>query len=109
MILFPLKLSWPVMFDSIMPVVVTVLTVVFLNLYLHHGETLLRREGVWLGAIWLAINLTMDFPLFTVGPMKMSYVDYVADIGLTYLVIPAVTLGMALHAASMKKGDRNEA
>lgn len=31
--------------------------------------------------------------MFMEGPMKMSLVDYVMDIGLTYLIIPAVTVG----------------
>jgi hypothetical protein len=27
----------------------------------------------------------------------MSLIDYVADIGLTYLIIPAITLGLAVQ------------
>ena len=31
--------------------------------------------------------------LFSEGPMKMPFADYIKDIGLTYLIIPMVTLG----------------
>lgn len=32
--------------------------------------------------------------MFMQGPMKMSVLDYIKDIGLTYLIIPAITIGM---------------
>ena len=109
MALFPIKRSWPVMFDSLMPVVLTVLTVVFVSLYLRRGEAYLPGEAALLGVIWLSINLLLDFPLFSSGPMRMSLVDYIADIGLTYLLIPAITLGMAVHAKNFTTGERHEA
>lgn len=109
MALFPLKRSWPVMFDSIMPVVLTGLTVAFVSSYIHRGEAYLMREGALLGGIWMVMNLLLDLPLFSSGPMRMSLVDYVADIGLTYLVIPTITLGMTLHTASVRTGEHHEA
>lgn len=36
-----------------------------------------------------------DELLFSWGPMKMSLVDYLKDIGLTYLIMPIVTYGMS--------------
>ena len=98
MVLFPLRRSWPVMFDSIMPVALTVVTVVFANLYFRRGRDCSLKEGARLGAIWLIISLLMDLPLFSYGPMRMSLRDYVADIGLTYLIIPAITLGLAVQS-----------
>ena len=97
--LFPLKRSWPVMFDSIMPVALTVVTVVLVNLYSRRSGAWLPKEGARLGAIWLSISLLLDLPLFSYGPMRMSLVDYIADIGLTYLIIPAITLGFAVQTA----------
>jgi hypothetical protein len=42
------------------------------------------------------------------GPMKMSFADYMADIGLTYLIIPAVTfgLGYSLQKKAARPPDR---
>jgi uncharacterized membrane protein YpjA len=51
------------------------------------------REGIFIGVVWLAINLLIDLPLFSAGPMAMSLSDYTKDIGLTYLIIPIVTVG----------------
>ena len=46
-----------------------------------------------LGILWSAISVTIDLIMFMQGPMKMSFADYVEDIGLTYLIIPAITIG----------------
>ena len=97
MAFFPLKRSWPVLFDSIMPVALTVVTVLFVNLYFRGGQICSMKEGARVGLVWLAINLLLDLPLFSYGPMRMSLRDYVADIGLTYLIIPAITLGVAFQ------------
>jgi hypothetical protein len=39
------------------------------------------------------ISIVIDLFMFMWGPMKMSIGDYMADIGLTYLIIPAITVG----------------
>jgi len=47
-------------------------------------------------AAWLVLNILIDAPLMLFGgPMQMSLHQYVADIGLTYAGIPAVTTGLA--------------
>jgi len=104
MLLFPLKTSWPVMFDSIMPVVLTVLTVVFLNAYVRGRESYSSIDGALLGGAWLSINLVLDLPLFSFGPMKMSILNYFADIGLTYLIIPAITIGVGAQRTRARIG-----
>ena len=105
MALFPLKRSWPVIFDSIMPVALTVVTLVFVNLYFRRGRAWSLKEAARLGAIWLTMSLVLDLPLFSFGPMRMSLVNYVADIGLTYLIIPAITLGLAAHTTMNTRGQ----
>ena len=52
------------------------------------------KEGALIGVAWFAINVAIDLPLFMLeGPMKMSFADYMLDIGLTYLIFPVVGLG----------------
>ena len=99
MALFPLKRSWPVLFDSIMPVALALCAVIFANRYFQRCAASSLREGVWLGAIWVVMNWLLDWPLFSNGPMKMSMVNYIADIGLTYLMLPIITVGIAYQAA----------
>ncbi len=43
--------------------------------------------------------------MFSRGPMAMPFVEYMEDIGLTYLIYPVVTIGMgyALEKRAMKR------
>lgn len=89
----PLRESQRPLFESIMPVVVTVCVVFFSSLYLTRVERGFQREGLTLGLAWFTINIVVDLLLFSEGPMKMTFADYMMDIGLTYLIIPSVTFG----------------
>jgi hypothetical protein len=49
--------------------------------------------------LWFAINVLIDLPLMLTDPIGMSLGEYWADVGLTYLIIPAVTVGIGLGSA----------
>ena len=51
------------------------------------------REGLALGVVWVAMCVAIDVPLL-LGPMHMSLEYYFSDVGVSYLVIPAITLGI---------------
>ncbi len=89
----PLKTSLPALFESIMPVVVVICTVVFAVVYLRKARADFLKEGIIVGIAWLVICLIFDLLLFMEGPMKMSFGDYMMDIGLVYLTIPTITVG----------------
>jgi hypothetical protein len=40
------------------------------------------------------------------GPMKMSFADYMKDIGLTYLIIPIVSIGFGYLLEFKNKRER---
>ena len=82
-----------VLFESIMPVAVVVSVVLFASLYFRNVGAAFLQEGVKLGLVWLAISIAIDLLMFSSGPMKMSFIDYIKDIGVTYMVIPAITIG----------------
>jgi hypothetical protein len=92
-IIFPLHESNRPLFESIMPVVGGGSAVVLLTLYTRKLAGDYRREGVALGLLWFAISLGVDLLLFMWGPMKMSLADYMADIGIVYLLLPIITVG----------------
>lgn len=92
-LIFPIRESQRPLFESIMPVVVTVCAVGFSILYFRKLEGGFLREGILIGVVWFVINIVLDLLLFLEGPMKMSFPDYMMDIGLVYLIIPVVTLG----------------
>ncbi len=93
--LSPLRTSQRPLFESIMPVVVTLCAVLFAILYFKKFKGGFLQEGVLVGAAWFIINIVIDLPLFLLeGPMEMSFADYMMDIGVTYLIIPVVTIGI---------------
>lgn len=92
-LIFPLRTSNRPLFESIMPVVVTLCAVVFSILYFRKLGGGFVREGILLGVMWFVISIVIDLLMFMWGPMKMTFAEYMMDIGLTYLVIPTVTIG----------------
>jgi uncharacterized membrane protein YpjA len=53
------------------------------------------NEAVRVGALWLAINLLLDYPMFAYGTMQMTLWRYYSEIGLGYLAFPIFALGAA--------------
>lgn len=93
-LIFPLRESGSPLFETIMPVVLTACVVFFSDLYFKNLETDFLREGIMLGVVWFGISLVLDLLMFMWGPMRMSFIDYMLDIGLTYLIFPIVTIGL---------------
>lgn len=91
--IFPLRASERPLFESIMPVVLTLITVVFGIFYFRKVQTAFLMEGLMLGVTWLATSVAIDLLMFMQGPMQMPLINYVKDIGLTYLLIPTITIG----------------
>lgn len=92
-LIFPIHETNRPLFESIMPVVGTLCVVGFLILHFGKLDAHFARAGVMVGIIWLAISLAIDLPLFMWGPMKTTFINYMMDIGLTYLAIPIITIG----------------
>ncbi len=100
---FPFRESARPLFESIMAVALTA-TVVILGLrYLRRIDGGFVREGFLLGVIWFVMCVLIDAPLMLLGgPMKMTFGEYMADIGLTYVIIPVVTSGLAAARAGAR-------
>jgi len=92
-LIFPLHKTERPLFESVMPIVIVACVVFFSVLYFGRVTSEFLKEGALLGIAWLAIGLFIDLLLFMEGPMKMALADYLKDIGLTYLIIPIITLG----------------
>ena len=100
-LIYPLKTSSPALFESIMPVVVTLCVVFFLVVYFRKLEDNFVREGIAVGVIWFAISLVLDLLMFMRGPMKMTFADYMMDVGIVYLIMPTVTSGVGYLMAEV--------
>ncbi len=92
-LIYPIHESNRILFESIMPVVITICVVSFAYLYFKNVDNNFFKEGLLVGVLWFAICIAIDLPMFMQGPMKMTFANYVMDIGLTYLMIPAITIG----------------
>jgi len=93
--IFPLRTLNRPLFESIMPVVLAACTMFFANRYHSKRPEAPVREWYGIGLLWLAMNWLLDAPLFSGGPMKMTVAEYFSDIGVTYLLIPVIVMGVA--------------
>ncbi len=93
--IYPLKTSRNPLFESIMPLVLTIITVLLACTYLKSIQKEFVKESILIGVTWFLINVIIDLIMFLpVSPMQMTLNDYMADIGITYLIIPVITMGM---------------
>jgi uncharacterized membrane protein YoaK (UPF0700 family) len=91
-----IKESWRSLFESVMAVTVAVVVVAFASLYFRRAPHPSVAEGVKLGLLWMAISIAIDLPLMLSPPISYSPSEYFADVGLTYLMMPAITIGIGL-------------
>ncbi|NNE48449.1 MAG: hypothetical protein HKN37_17490 [Rhodothermales bacterium] len=94
--IFPIRESWRALFEAIMPVAIVLATTTFAHLYLSKTSENVLWESLVVGGLWFVISLLIDLPLMLTGPMEMPLTEYVADIGVTYLIIPIIEAGMGL-------------
>ncbi len=92
--LFPVRVANRPLFESLIPVVLAAVTVLFAGRYFRHVEAT-AAEGLRVGIAWLGLSVLIDLPLMLApGPMQMTLSGYAADIAVTYLMIPVITAGM---------------
>ena len=106
--IFPLKSSHPPLFDSLMGVALAGSTVVLCFVYLRRTRDGFVYRAARVGVLWMAANWLLDGLMFCAGPMQMSLVQYAADIGTAYLMVPVITTGLgvaARAAARARAGD----
>jgi uncharacterized membrane protein (DUF373 family) len=101
--LFHLKRSNPGLFESLMTLIVLLTAGALFPLYFRNRSVSVR-EAVAAGAVWLAANLVLDYPMFAYGPMKMTATAYYSEIGLDYLIFPLYALGAAWLARTQAPG-----
>ena len=102
--IYPLKVAGSPLFESIMPLVISLTVVVLAFFYLKNLDGDYVKEGVIMGVFWFTISIIIDLVLFlSPSALQMSFTDYLMDIGITYLMIPFITIGMGLVAAEAKK------
>lgn len=104
-VIFPIHDTNRPLFESVMPVAGVTSSLFFLILYFRKVEINFLQEGIRLGIIWFAISIIIDLFMFlpSNSPMNMSLADYISDIGVTYLAIPVITIGVG-YLLERRKG-----
>jgi hypothetical protein len=97
-LLFPLKKSNAPLFGTLMSLVLLLTGAVLLQRYFR-GRSVSVAEATLVGVLWLALNLVLDYPMFSHGPMQMTVLGYYSEIGLAYLAF-AFAWGAARLARS---------
>jgi peptidoglycan/LPS O-acetylase OafA/YrhL len=98
----PVKEDQRLLFESIMPVALSVVVTTAAYLHLRNRPDPMRAS-IRAGLIWLAISILIDLLMFSGGPKKIPIPEYFADIGLTYLMIPVICVGMAAMGRAKPK------
>ena len=96
--IFGLHEDYRPLFESIMAVAVTLSVVIFSVIYFKTVIKDYFKEGVMIGIIWLIISLIIDLIIMVLlgSQMQMSIGDYMMDIGITYVIIPVITIGVGM-------------
>ncbi len=92
--IYPVKQSNPTFFETLIAIILSTSTVLFGHVFFK-SEKLILGKCIIVGLIWAIINIAFDLPLFLFGPMKRPLIDYMTDIGLTYVVIPIILSAFA--------------
>jgi len=93
-LLFPLRQPNAALFETLMNLILLLTGGALLSVYFRNRPVALR-EAVFVGTLWVAMNLMFDYPMFGFGPMKMTVGVYYSEIGLSYLAFPALAFGAA--------------
>ena len=94
--IFSLKESNTPLFDSLMGVILTTSTVALAVFYFRRVTSNHVATGARIGLTWMVANWLLDGLMFSGGPMKMTLDQYVSDIGVAYLAIPVITIGLGI-------------
>ena len=86
------------LFKSIMIIVGSGIGSLLLVFYFKKLNGSYLKQGIIVGLVWLAINYVLDL-VITMPMSQLSLADYMAQIGLRYLVIPmtSMTIGYLLE------------
>lgn len=95
MVLYPLRMTRRPLFESVLSIVLAATVVGVMTAYMARKTSVSLERGIICGLVWLGESLVLDWIAFSIGPMQIGLVDYIEDIGLTYLMIPLLTVGLA--------------
>jgi hypothetical protein len=103
--LFPIREANRPLFESLITVIGVIIAVTAAVLYFRDSKSFDISSGIILGVVWAAISICVDIPIFLLV-FHMNFIDYMADIALTYMAFPAITVGIALARYKATRPDK---
>lgn len=97
MVIFPVVPPVSALFDTIMVVTLAGTTAIASVIHVSRLKEASLDDGLRAGSIWMLVSLLCDAPFFILGPemTRMDPVDYMADVGLSYIMIPLIAGAVA--------------
>jgi ethanolamine transporter EutH len=95
----PARDNWRSLFESVMAVTLAVTTTIAALSLLCRNNQQYVATGITAGIVWMVMSIVIDLPLMLSEPIAMPLQEYSADIGLTYLMIPVITIGIGVAMA----------
>jgi hypothetical protein len=96
----------PALFKSIIIVVASITAAFLVIWFFRTVSTSYTREAIITGLVWLAMNWVLD-AVVLVGLLGMPAGDYIMQIGIRYLMIPAIVIatGIVADQAMHRNGE----
>jgi hypothetical protein len=94
MLIFKLHESDRIFFETLISIILTSVIIFYTTLYFKEVQRNFLNEGIKIGIIWMLINLMIDIPMFSFGPMARPLWDYFKDVGFMYISIPIITISV---------------
>lgn len=94
-LIFPLHQTQILLFKTIMVVTGALVGMAMLVFYYRKIESNFVSEGIWIGVIWLTVNIVLDL-IVLVGLFNNPVSEYFIGTGLRYLNIPVMSIGVGL-------------
>jgi hypothetical protein len=101
-LLFSVRQSNRALFESLITVIGVACAVMASLLYFRDAANTGLAIGLAVGFAWAAISIGIDLPIF-LKLFQMPLPVYAADIALTYLAFPLITIGIALARRAGQK------
>lgn len=93
--IFELRETNRPLFESIMPVVLVITVLFFSIIYFKKTNKDPIKDGLISGIMWFLISIIIDIILFIPeSPMQMTISEYMMDIGITYIIILIIPIGI---------------
>ena len=104
MFMFSIHETDRIFFETLISVICTFSIIICTCIYFNKVQTNFLNEGIKIGLVWTIINIAIDLPLFSFGPMALPLLEYFKDIGFMYLSIPIITIsvGYILNKKTIK-------